>query len=229
MFEIIAGLFAVESIWLWVYVTVIALSMSAFVEAENGLGASIFGFLSLFLGAWLFHVPVLNLLISDPKQLIGYVAIYALIGAFWSLIKWIFYLKKSLREYEVLKTSFLADNDAKELTPELAYKFTNSSKYNNNRFSQTPTAATHKQDIIRWMAYWPFSVLGTVFSDVLLRFWDLFYGLLHHMYDDMASMIFRGISKDIELAKSHVINEIQGKKTKTSRYDSGHSSIQEGN
>lgn len=178
------------------------------VETENGSWAT--GTLIAFVLAanFLFKVPVIKGLIAHPWQIVLWGLAYFVIGSLWGLFKWYVYVHKRLGEYKAARAEYLQEKKTTELTPELAAKFQDRLEERNRWLSgdrkitaQPPLASEHKGDIIRWMSYWPFSMLGTLLNDFARKVWNSIYTFMAETYNRVAARVFRGVTADVQMAE----------------------------
>ena len=140
-------------------------------------------------------VGILKAIITNPWKAIEWVAVYFIVGALWGLLKWYVFVHKALGRYRESRAMFLQQEGVTELTPELAVKFAGQTKYRDVT-SVPPLASDHKSDIIRWMSYWPFSMIGTVLNDVVRKAWQHIYIFMAETYDRVANYVFRSVRGD---------------------------------
>jgi hypothetical protein len=90
------------------------------------------------------------------------------------------------------------DEDKVSLTPpteaELAAKFVKSlshyETYRDNPLGSLPKAANNKARITAWMAFWPFSVVGTLVNDPVRRLVDFLFTQFKALYQRMSDALF---------------------------------------
>lgn len=206
MFEFMAGVFAglfAGSIWLWLVLVAAAILITVLVEAEVGGAATVALVATVLVTDFFFKVDFLAGIKLHPWALAGWTGVYFAAGAAWGLFKWYVFVHKALAAYREVKAAFLKEAGATELTPALAYKLAQKvGLYSRRSVSSTPPAASnYKGDIIRWMSYWPFSILGTLLNDVVRKAWTNIYNFMAQTYDRIAAHVFRGVSGDAALAQ----------------------------
>jgi len=97
---------------------------------------------------------------SNPLTVVLAIVLYCFIGVFWSLIKWVFYLK-----------------DVKE--------YLGGSWERNGR----PLAKNNSNKIITWMAYWPFSMVWDLIDRPFIRGFKWIQKNTSGLYDKIAKTI----------------------------------------
>lgn len=205
---LLAGILAAGSIWFWIVLAIAAISIIILVEVEQGGWATFALLVGAFLINWIAKGGLLTTLTAHPWVAVKYVVFYFLIGCGWGMVKWFFFLHKRLSKYNEYRQKFLRENQATELTPALAKKFlkwlADVQLYNYNQnakiTAEAPLAKDHKGDIIRWMSYWPFSMIGTLLNDVVRKAWKHIYNFMAKAYDAVSSYVFRNAANDAALA-----------------------------
>jgi hypothetical protein len=204
-------LFAVGTLWFWLLFFIDFVVITALVENEQGFWATVTAIGSIIGLNYLWKLPILVTVKANPGHTALLILSYFLLGAGWSLVKWFFYLHKQRIKYEEYKAKFLEENKAKELTPELAAKLSDTiagsprryAPYNDSEgvTATPPSARAHKGDLTRWATYWPFSIVGTLLNDVVRKAWTYIYELLQSTYQRMSNYVFRGALSDMALAQ----------------------------
>lgn len=54
-------------------------------------------------------------------------------------------------------------------------------------------ASDHKERITTWMAFWPFSALGTLLDDLLFRVWEALYGFCSGLFQRVSDAVFADV------------------------------------
>lgn len=191
-------LLAIGTLWFWVALVALLVVITVVVESESGTWATVVTVASLLGINYLYKLSLFTLAVSNPSHTLGLLLVYLVAGVVWSFIKWYFYLHERLKEFNESQAEFLKGNEATEMTPALAAKFTNSYIYKN-----IPVAKEHKADLTRWATYWPFSLIGSLLNDVVRKTWVYIFDLLQSTYQRMADSMFASASKIDSLAKQH--------------------------
>lgn len=201
---------AFGTIGFWITFTILAMIVTILVETESGTWATLIMAGSIVGFSYVCKWSLLVLVKMHPVHALEMIGIYLLIGIAWSIIKWYFYLRKSLRKYNENKAKFLESEEAENLTPELANDFHSRYYYGTNRV--VPSAKDHRGDFIRWSTYWPFSFIGTMLNDVVRKIYSYAYELLQGTYQKMADHIFKGTLDDRNIAIVAKMKEKEKKK-----------------
>jgi hypothetical protein len=140
---------------------------------------------------------------------LAYVGAYLAVGVGWSFIKWFSYLMGFRDAFREQKEAFCLRNgldpkaaitDEKvlsEFDSHLSHNVGWSEKHRGQLLSrERPRAAKSKARITAWMAFWPFSVVGTVLNDPVRRLFNFLYSQFKALYQKMSDFVFR---KDVEL------------------------------
>ena len=59
-----------------------------------------------------------------------------------------------------------------------------------------PQARKHKYDIMRWLGYWPFSMIWTLVSDFVKRVARAIYNMIHGILQSISNKIFADVKQD---------------------------------
>ena len=60
-----------------------------------------------------------------------------------------------------------------------------------------PLARRNKAMLVRWAAYWPWSVLGTIIRDWIRDVFDFFYRMINGIYQAISDRMFKDLKKDL--------------------------------
>jgi hypothetical protein len=213
------ALFALWTIPFFILFLLDFVIITALVENESGLWATVVAIASIFGLNYFWKVPVLKLIHDNPLRTAELVGIYFLAGAAWSVFKWWTFLHKGSKAYDDFKADFLTKNNAKALTPELSVQL-EADLIEFNRFkdvdksvhSVPPSAREFKGDLTRWATYWPFSMVGFALNDVVRKAWNYIYDLLQSTYQRISNYMFRGAVADREMAANYRAQQELAKK-----------------
>jgi hypothetical protein len=206
MFTFLEGLFALGTIWFWLLLFIDFCVITALVENESGVWATIVFLGSLFGLNFLWKLPIIDSVKANPGHTALLVLSYFAIGIVWSIVKWYFFVHNKMVKYNDFKAEFLKTNKADAMTPELAASFMDHLK---NRYDArnegidgtAPLASEHKAALTRWGTYWPFSIVGTMLNDVVRRAWEYIYEMLQTTYQRMSEAIFKSATADVKMAE----------------------------
>lgn len=152
-------------------------------EFAFATGAIVVGLLLVSgLGWWTEGFNPLSWAWNNPVDLItGFVG-YALVGCLWAVAKWWLFLKKVHKSAE---TEFERMLDAHQKSP----KHIDEPKRLRPRES---FASNNAGRLTGWIFHWPFSMLGVIIGDFIIKFADTLYKALQGMFERMARARFAG-------------------------------------
>ena len=194
MFE----LFMVGTFWFWALIVVEIVLLFMFVEYENGMGATIS--LVAFAAAlqWCGDVDLIGYVFANPIKLGAVIAAYFLLGAIWGTAKWWIFARDRLEEYQELKDEFLRNKGLEPgQTVPSQHRAEWKEKLERNRshgnygrtLADTPRVRDNKARILRWMSFWPVSMLWSFLDDFIKRVFKTIYyriaNLLQRISDNM--------------------------------------------
>lgn len=152
---------------------------------------------------------VIDWVVANGVFTLVYVAAYLAVGVGWSFLKWFSYLMGFRDAFREQKEAFCLKNNLDPKTPitdekllsdfdsHLAHNVSWGERHRGQLLSrERPRAAKSKSRIVAWMAFWPFSVVGTVLNDPVRRLFNFLYSQFKALYERMAGFVFR---KDVEL------------------------------
>lgn len=129
------------------------------------------------------------------ESLIG-VAVWMAIGVAWSFAKWFFHLMNFRDKFRELRTKWFIDNKLDPTQPlpenlkdEVGDLTQLGWSYRSWHNMQKPRAADNKSRIIGWMAFWPFSMVGTLLNDPIRKLFTWIFNHLKGLYQKMADKI----------------------------------------
>jgi predicted membrane protein len=161
----------------------------ACIAKNSGTWATVSLIISLLLLQFLTTLNVFGYIIANPLRIILYAFGYLIAGIIWSFAKWYMFLVGKKNEYEEKKKKFLEEKSAKNKTwPE--YAKTNLDKY-------PLEALDHKWSIIRWMSYWPISLVWSVIDDLVEKILRTIWNLLKNIYQKISDRVFKNIRKEL--------------------------------
>jgi hypothetical protein len=177
-----------------------------FLTENDHWGWSTGSVVAAFAALWLTGIfNIYNYTLRNPWDIVTWTLYYIGVGIVWGGLKWWKFCRKELAKYELAKSQFLKDSKATELTPELRIAWTERLKNNNYTYSlkggAPPLAANYKERIINWMAFWPYSVLGTIFSDWVRELFNTLYDMMGGVYDSISRAVWKGVADDIATAE----------------------------
>ncbi len=169
--------------WFWLVFIIGAVVITYFVESKEGNGWGAFisavalGLLFFFFGA---REPISNgaaYIVHHPVNIILALLGYFVLGTLWSVVKWFFFLKRKVREFENSSSDYKFDDDG-----------TLKEQY-------LPKAREHRATILLWMSWWPFSALWTLLNDPFRQAFEWIADVLEQTFDRMSASAFSGVKK----------------------------------
>lgn len=167
-------IFEIGTLWFWLLMGVTFVVVLFFVENEKkyswfGATISFVAFLALigwFGNGTTFKTAFQN--IRDyPLSIIGFFAIYVILGVAWSFAKWYVFLKDIARQ---LRIKSVKSADSYHYIP----------RFNDN-----------KERITSWITYWPFSIFWTLTHNFFFKIYNWITETLEHTYQGMIDSIFK--------------------------------------
>ena len=206
----------------WVLIAVISIYVIYALERELYYGVGLV-FLATFLAMWfLGGVNVLTWIIANPLMALAIFGGYFLIGAVFSVIKWILFVTGRRNEYEDLKVAWLqgigqegttvtenfkADWKKYLLNTDRSDGHWNRQKWwvraggTKKKIRIIPVAWEHKARVTAWITVWPWSAFWTIFDDIIIRIGEAIQTCLAKFMDAIAMRAFSGTDDDFEKKK----------------------------
>lgn len=179
-----------ELFWFILVVEIILLLICVKLELD------LFAAISLIVFAVILNVycdvNIISFIKSNPVNLIMIVGSYVVIGVMWSVFKWWMFVRDRRSDYEKFKSAWLLDRgcDSKHVPDDLKESFRNhladKNRFKIRIFSSAPSAADHKDMIIRWLAFWPISVIWSIANDFIKWLFDSVVHCFRFVYNRIA-------------------------------------------
>jgi len=198
MFE----LFVIGTFWFWALIIAELVLLFVFIENENGVEATVSLVIFAACLQWLGNVDLIGYVLSNPLSILAVVAAYFVIGSVWGIIKWWVFCRDRLEEYQDARENFLrshgADPSLKTMPENLraAWKkwLDDHRNYDQGRtLDEAPRASKNKSRIMRWMSFWPVSMIWSLINDFVKRIFKTIYqkiaGFLQRISDNMFGSI----------------------------------------
>lgn len=169
-----SNLFLYGSFWFWVLTAVTVVIVFLFSENELGLGGTISFAIYLGLLQWCSDVDPLTYIGKHPLHTLGLVALYFFVGACWGCLKWTLLVKDEdtkkqdvfLNFKETLKISNTTPYS--ELSEEQKVEFTKVLS-RHSLYLSSLKFRDYYGDFTRWVAFWAFNLVRTIFDDFVFR------------------------------------------------------------
>jgi hypothetical protein len=179
-------------------------------EVEH-FGWATVGLVLCVAAAQFFHfVDLLGFVKDNTGTALGYAGLYVVCAIPWSFIKWFSFLRNYRDQFREYKGKFLTSRSIPttasvplDLLPD--FKDWLNQNYNWRRGDvnliglqslERPRARQNKSRIVSWMAFWPFSLVGTLLNDPVRRLFTWLFQAFSSLYQRMADYVFRN---DVEL------------------------------
>lgn len=161
--DILLSWFLIGSLGFWVLLFLSIFIIASLVENEHGFWA----FIVLASTITLLHFAnangVFSWIFNNPLLLGLYVLGYFVTGTIWVFVKWCFFLLNLKEKMKEAKTKY-GEKWKEQLGTYSAYSKDN-----------IPDPRNYKTEIMRWMTYWPFSMLATLLKDPIRWIWKFIY------------------------------------------------------
>jgi hypothetical protein len=168
-------LFAFGTLWFWLLIILTFILITTFVEKEeqSGTGATIILIISVFLigifGNFESFKNIFNYAVTNPWTVLGFFALYVVLGIVWSFFKWYFYLSTIKEEVKEKK-----ENCIKFYRQEIDISL-----------------SVNKNRVIVWMSYWPFSIIWTLINDPIKKLYRYILHKISGLYQKISDRMFK--------------------------------------
>ena len=196
--------------WFWTVIALFVVVELAFAWNDLVVG-SIITFVVGFLVFLVFAAETFNpfsYIHNHPIEFLIRCAIYLGIGICWSIFKWWWLLNKWKVGYNEIKAKFLEINkiEGKIIPPDQREKFKNYLRDKNNEWNYLyrydpgsfPGVSDHKEDIVHWIMFWPFSLIFMILGDFLCDLCKYLVDKIDFIYRGIRNHIFKEINKDFQ-------------------------------
>ncbi len=191
MVEFILGMFV--GLWLWPWwglgiFGILFIADSILCDKDNAFFGTILMVLGMGLLVWLAgdHNPF-ALIWNNLAHILGFLILYFVMGAAWSMIKWRFFLASLVREAKQDFKRWDHKHVADFVRPDESYAKNNAGR------------------IMGWIGHWPMSIVGTFLGDIMLRglvnLCEWIYESLSKAYEGMGNQAFAGLEHEAEEAR----------------------------
>jgi len=161
--------------------------ITACVENEKGFGATVVLFVTVVSFTLFTDFNIFATLAAlDYWYLAILILGYFIVGTGWCVFKWYLFLIDRKEEAENIK------ENSKNIDPkDIKNYIKQHHEYKAREFP--PQVSHHKDDILLWGCYWPFSLVWTVLGDFLIRIWNRIYTLIKNFLQNMSNRIFKNV------------------------------------
>ena len=200
-------LFIFGSLMFWALVAVELAVLCAFVECENGFGATVslvvFACCLKFFG----NVDIILFAKTQPVWLLIVIGLYFLLGVATAAFKWWLYCKDAFRAFCDVRDGWLKKKGVAPgsvlfpLKDEWTKYLKDNHLFGYDNFGGSgdipPQVRENKTRILRWMGFWPVVVLWSLFRDALVRAWNEIYAATSRWLQRISDKIFSGVRNDL--------------------------------
>ncbi|MBI4991702.1 MAG: hypothetical protein HZB99_00600 [Candidatus Harrisonbacteria bacterium] len=191
----LAGALAVGTAGFWLLVAVSTVALACLVENEEGAWATGTLLLTLLLLQLFGDIKVFTSAYNHPLVALMCVAGYFMAGMAWAIWKWVLYNRDQKMLYDERRTAFLKDNNITDNTIPADLK-TNFDQCVNG-IDIRPPVTEHKERVLRWMTYWPWSALAWLLSDPIRRLFREIYHQIQNTLQKISDRIWQGVENDL--------------------------------
>ena len=171
------------SIWSFIIGGIVIVSILSMLEDEDvngwllGLVIGVYLVLNYFFGNKDFFIDLLSWVKHNPVDVFMYVIGYFLLGVFWSIARWYFYVSDDLEKQK--------------------YNFDNlCGKTENDKFAPTlPSYSKNKDLIALWISYWPFSIIWNLTYKFFRRITILIRNKFEKVYTSISESLLNSYKK----------------------------------
>lgn len=202
VFATIGAIFIFGTLWFWIVSAAVFGWLIFLTEGEEA--HSIFASLILVAFIWIMSSVNDISIIANPLLWLKWGAIYMVIGAVWSFIKWFSFLYKQKDKLKSLKETYIKKNKIQLVDGKFSHtdwpdyaKYLGQSYYEPNRHKTIreptdviPTVKGRFDDLTRWIIWWPMSAFWTILNDPLRRIARTMINALKGAYTRMAAAVF---------------------------------------
>lgn len=169
-FSFLTGMISIPMLAIFMVFILITIEVAYDMGFVAGITTLVFAGVSWWFGwfepAWVLH--------HWGDVLIGAGA-YVVTGVCWTIAKWWFHVRATARSVRAqlanLRDPVYLPNGGRPLQ-----------------------VGDHKQDIMRWMCWWPFSFIGTILNDPFRRFFEMIYRNLAVLLQNISDRAYAGIT-----------------------------------
>lgn len=185
-----AEVLAFGTFWFWVLVTAEFVVLLACMNWDNGFAATVSLGIVLGLMYWFGDLSdAMRWAVGHPYHIAGVIAGYGGVGAGWAIAKWWLYVHDRVDEYRRMKSIYMADGKA---TDETWRAFAGTKPW-----AKAPLASDNKAKIVRWISFWPASMLWSLVDDFVRRVAIAIYNFIAEHLQGMSDKAFEGIRDEL--------------------------------
>ena len=165
---------------------------------------------------WLGDADIIGYVTSNPLNILACVGAFFILGAVWGVIKWWIYCRDQLEAYNEFRNEFLSRkglNDTSKVPPEFRREFKEAvERHNSNRYGKdnkigVPKVSDNKGRIMRWMTFWPVSMIWSLINDFVKRTFRVIYYKIAGFLQSIADKMFSGFKDDLDVPSEETAAE----------------------
>lgn len=172
-------LISAGGVWLALFMLAFVVAMIISVENDSFFLGSVGIIISAAIAQFVFGIPIITSIITNPLMVIVYLIIYGAAGAayagFWRLPDFIRSRKKEIdRAYE----TFTADAERNRRTSDLPQSDISYDTFLESSHYDKFTVSHNKDRVASWVLLWPFGILWELMHKPIRWVWNsVYYGL----------------------------------------------------
>jgi len=197
----LASVFLVGSFWFWTLLVasfILVVFMAEVWDAPFWAAATVIATLVALdllgdAGLW-------SWVLANPLLIGAGAGVYVVGGTLWSFVKWYIFVRKRREGYLDQRAQFMVDHKLEEkdkIPPTLLRKWQSQLSYSNR---EMPSARKEKSRILRWMVYWPWSVIYSLFADLVREVFLIIYARMATTFQRISESIYGDISGEMKEA-----------------------------
>jgi hypothetical protein len=198
-----------DTMWLW-FMLLGVVGMTVSVAFERSVLTLFILAVVLLLLEFVAKINVWSYVTVNWQFILICLAAYIPVGVLWSFFKWLLVLRSAKLRYEAKRAKFLMGhgvNTGCEIPEHLVKEWREEvyGRYDEHpKDDFCPRASEHKNSILCWIGYWPFSVLATVLGDLVEHIVQEVYAKISTAYARLADRI---IGDRIRIDVAHKMNK----------------------
>ena len=148
----------------------------------------------LSVGLWFAGFNVFTWAWDNPKLLAQGLFVYILAGIVWATFKFVVKLRKARNKYIADKKEYFRSNP--RITDEAWIAKIKGSYGGTENYA--PTVNQNKENIMFWAWWWPFSVIGFFFEDLIVELWNMSWNFMKGFLNGIRSTVLGEAAKDLD-------------------------------
>jgi len=168
----------------WALIALSAIFMSELMDNDKPIVATLVAIGTLAALAVLGNFSPLPWIAQNPWSSALYVAAYFAVGTAWSVLKWYFWLLKSRRRLDEIRTEHQGTT---------SYEASVILKNAGLASKVPPKVGDHKARIMGWMMLWPASMVWTVLNDPVRWVFEEIYARIGGGLQRISNHVFRDV------------------------------------